>query len=270
VHKNIVDYVYGELNPGEVLEFERHVRDCSACAKELGEMQFTRRAFGQAEIKVPSNGAVEKIIAAARESVEAPAPVRISPLRTVEFWRPLLVGAASVLFMMAIAQLVFHPFTVEKIVKVPVVQQPGPETLRPVVDPRLEPPRLISIPRDELDRLRKALPAVDDAISGTAAAGTIDDASANDMFNTAFRLFRNGYLYEAFCLLKVIDHKAPNYEYNYLVAMLIGKVYDTAGIYDRALKYYDTSITMKPDYAEALRSRIEELRRMQQVPVPHE
>ena len=233
VQKIVLDYVYEELPARKVLEFERHVRECPECARKLEEIQFTRRAFSHVEVKVPSNGTVEKVLSAARESASARGSrgKRVSALRTVEFWRPFLAGAACLLFMMAIVQLVFHPFT--RLVPVPVGSD------------------------EETSRIQ-ALPVAD--------FDPQDQSAVDKRYNTATLLMLTGYRYEAFRLFKEIYQKAPQYEKNYLVTRHIGDIYKDAGLYEKALEYYTISIQQKPDNPEARKriAEIEHLLRVQQ------
>ncbi len=229
VQKIVLDYVYEELPARKVLEFERHVRDCPECAKKLEEIQFTRRAFSHIEVKVPSNGTVEKVLSAARETSSARGSrgKRVSALRTVEFWRPFLAGAACLLFMMAIVQMVFHPFT--RLVKVPVNVTGG------------------------------------NGETGGIQASPVAHFDPQDRYNTATLLMLTGDRYEAFRLFRDIHQTAPQYEKNYLVTRYIGDIYRDAGLYEKALEYYTISIQQKPDNPEAKKGikEIEILLRLQ-------
>ncbi|GAG82188.1 unnamed protein product, partial [marine sediment metagenome] len=246
--KLLLDYVYEELPPGKVLEFERHTRQCPECAKALQEVQFTRKAFKNVEVKVPSGAAVEKVLAAARQaSAPQAGPARrrkLVALRTAEFWQPFLVGAACLLFVVTIAQVAFHPFTVEKLV-IEYVRQPQTPLVQPAGTSEYRDFRRTRILLEQRDLFREILPAVDDAITAGSLDGwreahrkylgnvntgekllresllnsvmtsTIDPGDAESIdkkLHNAFLLMINGYPYEAFCLLKLIEQKAPDYE----------------------------------------------------------
>jgi len=235
VQKIVLDYVYEELPARKVVEFERHVRECPECARKLEEIQFTRRAFSHIEVKVPSNGTVEKVLSAARETASASGARgrRVSALRTVEFWRPFLAGAACLLFMMAIVQVVFHPFT--RLVPFPVAQ--------PVADDAGQLP-------------------VHRAMNPTP-----NDRSAVDTdFEMARFLMAKGYRKAPAEMLIRIHNAVPQYEKNYLVSLYIGEIYQDVRMYDKAKEYYTISIQQKPDNLEAKKriAEIELLLRVQQ------
>ncbi|MFH1549457.1 MAG: zf-HC2 domain-containing protein [Planctomycetota bacterium] len=235
VQKIVLDYVYEELPARKVLEFERHVRDCPECARKLEEIQFTRRAFSHIEVKVPSNGTVEKVLSAARESASARGSrgKRVSALRTVEFWRPFLAGAACLLFMMAIVQMVFHPFT--RLVPVPFAQ--------PVADDAGQLPVHMAMNPTPNDR-----------------------SAVDNYFEMAQSLMAKGYRKAPFQMLIQIHNAVPQYEKNYLVSLYIGEIYQDVRMYDKAQKYYAISIQQKPDNPEAKKriAEIEHLLRVQQ------
>jgi len=239
VQSLLIDYVYEELSPKKVLEMERHFKSCPECAKKLEEIQFTRNAFSHVEVKVPSGATVEKLLAAAGDAAprSVPGRRRISVLRTVEFWRPFLAGAASILFMMAIAQMLFHPFTEQ--VKVPV-----------------EVP--VSSANEDAGR---GIPTHTIAHFNPQNRMTVDR-----LYDMARLLMFKGYPHDALPMFKAIHQNVPYYENNYMVSLYIGKIYEDDKEYDTACEYYEISLRQKPDNPEARRkiANIEKMLQLQQ------
>ena len=68
IQKNLMDYLYGELSPSDVLSFENHLRECPACRTEVTTLKETMSAFETLASHEPSGVPSARILAAARNA----------------------------------------------------------------------------------------------------------------------------------------------------------------------------------------------------------
>ncbi len=260
--KLMLDYVYGELCAKKVIEFEDHIRQCPDCSAALKEIRFTQEAFRNAEVKVPSNEVIDNIMTAAEQAADErfsiPERRRDSgSIRSREFWRAALAGAACLLFALAGLQFFFHPFTetVVREVPVPVAQNISPET-NPATPVSFS--SVVDVPQDRL-KFQQSLLAFDASVE--KLNGNPDGVNA--LFNRAWMLLKSNRHYEAFCLLKLIEHEAPGHKKRPIVTMIIGILYDRAGLPAEALRYYNKTLPEKlsPQDAAYLKRRIDILKK---------
>ncbi len=301
IKKLMLDYVYEELAPDKVLEFERHVKDCSECARALSEIQFTRSAMRNVEVKVPSGDVIEAVMREAERSVESDysIPIRRERMRAAASWRPFLAGAACVMLMLGMIQMTLQPFT--KTV-------PGPERIierqmsaaLPVSFDEATPAQTKRMPDYEIGILRKLIPQVDEAITNgdanklrqlhndylgviqshtqllcaslilemSSAAGHDSDPDLikAKLDNTLY-LATNGYFFEAFTMLKIMqrdtDRASALY---YLIPARLGYICEALGISERACEYYALALAdqhIKPEHKTQIETRINGLTQTQ-------
>lgn len=107
---NLVDYLEGELPPGQSLSLDEHVASCDSCRESVQDYRQILSAYGELEPEdVPEQIAAE-ILAAAKGAVasDAAGSTRVppsAPLRGNAIWRSALALAASVLAVFAFVQM---------------------------------------------------------------------------------------------------------------------------------------------------------------------
>jgi hypothetical protein len=94
----LMEYLDGEVEPGERAEMASHLRECDGCAASLAGLEADRQAAGRALSKLVPDGEADVAVAAGGGSADAPARARsgMSGLVGRVGWQRLAAAAAVV------------------------------------------------------------------------------------------------------------------------------------------------------------------------------
>jgi hypothetical protein len=91
-------YLYNELNEKDRSMFQKHIKNCDSCKKNIKEMEKTLKLYEDIPDSYPSSAVVERII------------VRVKKRRSwkMALIRPILVGAGCILLVFIGSHLFHH------------------------------------------------------------------------------------------------------------------------------------------------------------------